>query len=310
MFARLGSSFRRFGFKLKVAKPKVWQFKRNHRRHWRPTLAWELRCWTTCRPMNGWAVCCARLMQADGKTILNTDKKVIPIGGNETTHMGLSNPHFLWNIVCRLLGTIVALLGTIVANTNIFYWTSQVKSAPTPAGEPNVRAEAEKRKTKIIYWFVLRLKLFTQWCLLLCSSDLQPCHWQKIVCRNLVSCKDKCFGLFDNFNWRDTMVQSEWVRPACQSRQTLQGAGKHNKFNLHFTFIRCQWTIFFLNERKSSNWLIQKKMFWACSRQFPICLCLQSAESSNHMCKYTVQLVERFLGTNSLHAQSIAPLAD
>ena len=102
--------------------------------------------------MNGWAVCCARLMQADGKTILNTDKKVIPIGGNETTHMGLSNPHFLWNIVCRLLGTIVCKYKHILLNKS-----SQVS--------PNARRRAqckggggkEKNKNNILIRFAAEI---------------------------------------------------------------------------------------------------------------------------------------------------------
>ena len=99
-------------------------------------------------------------------------------------------------------------------------------------------------------------------------------------------------------------VVSEWVRPACQSRQPCQGAGKHNKLNLNFTFIRCQWTK--ENHRIGSS---KKKCSGHVLASFQFACACRSAESSNPTCKQAVQLVERFLGTNSLQAQPIAPLA-
>ena len=62
------------------------------------------------------------------------------------------------------------LLGTNFTNTNFLYWTS------------------------MSLWFC-GWNYLTQWCVLLCSSDLQPCHWQRAACKNLVSCKHECFGL-------------------------------------------------------------------------------------------------------------------
>ena len=104
--------------------------------------------------------------------------------------------------------------------------------------------------------------------------------------------------------YRKRFTVSEWVRPACQSRQPFQGAGKHNKLNLHFTFIRCQWTK--ENHRISSS---KKKCSGHVLASFQFACACRSAESSNPTCKQAVQLVERFLGTNSLHAQPSAPLA-
>ena len=84
----------RLGSNSTLQKQRFWQVKRNHRRHWRPALVWRLLGWTNRRPINGWAVCCRRKMQADDKTIL-TDYKVRPVhsiftNGSSVTKNGFS----------------------------------------------------------------------------------------------------------------------------------------------------------------------------------------------------------------------------
>ena len=64
---------------------------------------------------------------------------------------------------------------------------------------------------------------------------------------------------------------SEWVSETCMPKQATL-SGRRQAQQIEFTFHVHQVSV---NERKSSNWLIQKEKFWARSRQFPICLCLQ-----------------------------------
>ena len=54
----------------------------------------------------------------------------------------------------------------------------------------------------------------TQWCLLLCSSDLQPCHWQRAACKKLGVVQTRMLRsivgwvrIHDDLSWRDVMVQ-------------------------------------------------------------------------------------------------------
>ena len=70
----------------------------------------------------------------------------------------------------RNLHIVRRLLATNVPGTNIFYWT------------------------RMSLWFC-GWNCLMQWCLQLCSSDLQPCHWPGVACKNGVSCKHECSGL-------------------------------------------------------------------------------------------------------------------
>ena len=62
--------------------------------------------------------------------------------------------------------------------------------------------------------------------------------------------------------WLGYMLAAESESETCMPKQAQQ---------IEFTFHVHQVSV---NERKSSNWLIQNEKFWARSRQFPICLCL------------------------------------
>ena len=74
-----------------LQKQRLWQLRRNHRRHWRPALVWRSQCWTSRRPINGWVICCRRKMQAQDRTILTTDYKVRPVHSMFTNRFSVTS---------------------------------------------------------------------------------------------------------------------------------------------------------------------------------------------------------------------------
>ena len=62
-----------------LLKQTFWQLKRDHERYWGHALVWKSGCWTSHRPINGWAVCCPRQGPANGRTMLTTSYKVRPV---------------------------------------------------------------------------------------------------------------------------------------------------------------------------------------------------------------------------------------
>ena len=80
----------------------LWQLKRNHYKHWRPAIVWRLECWTSHRPINGLAVCCPRLMQAQGNTELPTDCRLGPVHFM-LTHGFFATKWFQWHFIRNVL---------------------------------------------------------------------------------------------------------------------------------------------------------------------------------------------------------------
>ena len=78
MLDELVTSLGKVGLKLNAAKTKALTTQAQPPKTL-TALVWRLQCWTSRRPISGWAVCCRRKMQADDRTILTTDYKVQPV---------------------------------------------------------------------------------------------------------------------------------------------------------------------------------------------------------------------------------------
>ena len=105
-----------------LQKPRLWQLKRNHRRHRRPALVWRLQCWTSRRPISGWVVCCRRKMQADDRTILTTDYKVRPVHSMFTNGFSVTK-WFQWHLDLKFFDAMITSVVCFAAGHRKIYTT-------------------------------------------------------------------------------------------------------------------------------------------------------------------------------------------
>ena len=86
---------------------------------------------------------------------------------------------------------------------------------------------------------------------------------------------------------------SPWARTACQNTQPFQGAGKHNKRNLHFKFVTFPWM------QKVTELIHWKQC---------VVDTMSPVSTYTKKCKQSGQPFEHFREANSMPAQPMAPV--